>query len=1076
LFLHGSTPPAMQLEQGKNVVTNQLRHNPMNTRTSVRLLSAVGAILLSFHASGALPDGLVAYWPLNSSPDGTTTPDMTPNGNTLTLNGSTLPTFVPGQFGNAIQLNGVDQYLSLTYTVGTDTGLPIYNAGYYTVCLWVRDNKYSSGTNQLNRTVFSEASTVNNNALLQLRTDWNGTASARTNLFAALLDDDGGTTFFGNQTFGDLGKTTGNPSVPFDGSWHHVAWVDSNGVARVYIDGVLDPKIFHTKILEPVNGNAGTMTLNTLALGAVLKAAGASSFFAGQLDDVAVWARTLSKAEIDQVRTTGIPTPISTALPSIVNQPVGNTSLVTNDNWSLKAFALGTHPISYQWCSNGVPLVDDGINVGGSTNQILSLTNLPAGYSGNYTVVITNLYGSYTSSPAAVLVNTVTPQAPNLTNSQIAYWPLDTIQGGTTPDVVGGYDMFVNNTGSGLISTTGGKFSSAMNFTGGNSCLVRIFSPGDRLPLYQYPEFTMAMWVNAPTPASNPGGTGMRFMTMGNSASTAPWLSLANVDTTAQDTLNASLATMRVFSRSDNNQNNAVNGVGVTTLPIFDGTWHHITYVQRVVGGELPVLQGLVYIDGVLNPMITVCSPRLPTTAQIMAIGGSVRNTTTTLGTSGTRAAMIGSMDDVAVWNRALTPLEIYMLTTNTVPPAPSTLPALAVTSFKADFAETVNGDSAVLRWIISGSPLSVKINGTDVTSLTTNGIGNMAISSVTATTNFTLIASRAGTSVTNTTGIAAVNGISAGWHVLDDFQTYAVGPLVNPYWADLNSGSQVVSVGGKNMLDTTATAAAQGQVAVLPLSSFTLAQGQTRTIFARIYVADDPGAATFQNTIGVTDKAMKDARDTGLDTGPVARISTDAGGQLALGGNNDVGATTTLYPVKLDYQQVYNLWIDVTNGTFYTNLVAGTTNAGDIYSIWMQRLGTSNRQLIVSNFWTDRDLQPDFLGGGDNPVNLTELILGTANSSGSVYFTDIYLSSSGYNSTVPVAWSGSTPPALSQPNLTADFKSTPGTVNFTWDVGALMSAPAVPGPWSVVPDSIGFSYSVLIDPTVPQRYFRVQR
>src|SRR5262245_48629485 len=215
----------------------------MKTRTSVRLLSAVSVMILSFHASAALQDGLVAYWPLNSSPDGVTTPDMTSNSNHLTLNGAILPTFVSGQVGNAVQLNGVDQYLSTIYTLGTDNGLPIYNSGYYTICLWVRDNKYSSGTNQVGKTVFAEASTANANALLQLRTDWNGTASARTNLFSALLDDDGGTVFFGNQTYGDLGKTTGNPSVPFDGSWHHVAWVDSNGVARVYIDGVLDPKI-----------------------------------------------------------------------------------------------------------------------------------------------------------------------------------------------------------------------------------------------------------------------------------------------------------------------------------------------------------------------------------------------------------------------------------------------------------------------------------------------------------------------------------------------------------------------------------------------------------------------------------------------------------------------------------------------------------------------------------------------------------------------------------------------------------------------------------------------------------------
>jgi hypothetical protein len=672
-----------------------------------------------------------------------------------------------------------------------------------------------------------------------------------------------------------------------------------------------------------------------------------------------------------------------------------------------------------------------------------------------------------------VLVNTAAPQAPNLTNGQVAYWPLDLIQGGTTPDIVGGYDMFVNNNVAGAIYVTNaGKWNNAIEFSGGNSCLVRIFSPGDALPLEQYPEFTIALWVNA-IPQS-PGASGMRFFTMGNTASTAPWLSLANVDAVTQDTLHSSLGSMRAFFRNDNNANSAVAGVGVSTMPIYDTNWHQVTYVQKVVGGASPVLQGLVYIDGTNDPMIIACSPRLPVTAQIMAIGGSVRNTATALGTSGTRAAMIGGVDDVAVWKRALTPLEIYMLTTNTVPPGPSTLPALVINSFKADFAETVSGDSATLRWTISGSPLSVTINNADVTSLTTNGLGSLVINNITATTNFTLIATRAGTSVTNLTGVAAVTGIAAGWHILDDFQTYPVGPLINPYWVDLNNGSTVVNVSGKNMLNPGAPGSALGQVAVLPLNSLSINQGQARTLFARIYVNTDPAGATFQNRFGVTEKGMKDARDTVLDTGPVARIYTDTGGQLALGAFEGTNGPLNLFPLKLDFQQVYNLWIDVTNAPFTA------TNSGDIFSVWIQRLGVPGRTLVVTNYPSDRDLLPDFLGGGDNPLNLTEFIVGNASASGTVYFSDAYISTSGYNSTLPVAWTGPTPPALPEPNFTAvtDTTSFPGQIllNLSWDAGSLWSAPTVVGPWTLVPDSVGFSYVVTIDPATPQRYFRIQR
>src|SRR6185436_14478916 len=117
----------------------------------------------------------------------------------------------------------------------------------------------------------------------------------------------------------------------------------------------------------------------------------------------------LSLTEINLYRSNGIAGPFLVTAPAITNHPVGNTNLVATDTWSLKAYGLGTHPLSFQWYSNGVALVDGG-EVIGATNQILTLTNLPAGYSGIYTVTITNTAGSVTSSGANVLVSTVTPQ------------------------------------------------------------------------------------------------------------------------------------------------------------------------------------------------------------------------------------------------------------------------------------------------------------------------------------------------------------------------------------------------------------------------------------------------------------------------------------------------------------------------------------------------------------------------------------------------------------------------------------------------------------------------------------------
>ena len=76
---------------------------------------------------------------------------------------------------------------------------------------------------------------------------------------------------------------------PFDDTWHHIAWVDENGGARLYIDGLLDGGDF--------NYTRGTMALDTTSIGGILRAA-PSHFFTGQIDDVQIYNRALADVEI----------------------------------------------------------------------------------------------------------------------------------------------------------------------------------------------------------------------------------------------------------------------------------------------------------------------------------------------------------------------------------------------------------------------------------------------------------------------------------------------------------------------------------------------------------------------------------------------------------------------------------------------------------------------------------------------------------------------------------------------------------------------------------------------------------
>lgn len=173
---------------------------------------------------------------------------------------------------NALEFDGSDDYIQLTQ----NSGLPIYNNGTnnaYTVCMWVKGNA------QNDKRVFSEGRSSSNNPLFAIGTNTSGKVRMyiRNNSNSELL-------------------TTTSANTVFDGNWHHIAWVDNDGSATLYVDGVVDGNDF--------NYTRGTLTLDRSAIGAVLRASPAS-FFSGQIDEVSLWnvARTQSEIQDDMHRT-----------------------------------------------------------------------------------------------------------------------------------------------------------------------------------------------------------------------------------------------------------------------------------------------------------------------------------------------------------------------------------------------------------------------------------------------------------------------------------------------------------------------------------------------------------------------------------------------------------------------------------------------------------------------------------------------------------------------------------------------------------------------------------------------------
>jgi hypothetical protein len=133
--------------------------------------------------------------------------------------------------------------------------------------------------------------------------------------------------------------------------------------------------------------------------------AGPSNYFNGLIDEVAVWHRALSPGELASLFATGIG--VSGLPPQVTAQPTSKT-LYVGRPFTLSVTVLGSSPLVYQWRTNGVALPNGG-TVSGATGPNLSISAVSNLNVGTYDCVITNSYGSITSSVASLNVIVPTP-------------------------------------------------------------------------------------------------------------------------------------------------------------------------------------------------------------------------------------------------------------------------------------------------------------------------------------------------------------------------------------------------------------------------------------------------------------------------------------------------------------------------------------------------------------------------------------------------------------------------------------------------------------------------------------------
>jgi len=213
------------------------------------------------------PDGTgLVVWYRFDETSGTTATDSSGNGYHATLvNG---PTWVAGRSGNAVNLDGSDDYVSLPAGV-------VSNLGDFTIATWVRLDTTGSWRRVFD---FGTGTTVN-----MFLTPQSGSGTVR---FAITT---GG--------WSAEQRVNGSAALP-TGSWVHVAVTRLGNVGTLYVNGA-------------VVGTNSSLTLSPSSLGNTNQnwlgrsQYAADGYLDGQLDDFRIYNRALSATEISSLASGG---------------------------------------------------------------------------------------------------------------------------------------------------------------------------------------------------------------------------------------------------------------------------------------------------------------------------------------------------------------------------------------------------------------------------------------------------------------------------------------------------------------------------------------------------------------------------------------------------------------------------------------------------------------------------------------------------------------------------------------------------------------------------------------------------
>ena len=195
--------------------------------------------------------------------------------------------------------------------------------------------------------------------------------------------------------------------------------------------------------------------------------------FAGLIDDVRIYNRALSDAEVAALYASEVPRP-----PQITAQPVGvTTNLGGTVSLSVTAIQNVEGTMSYQW-------LKDGIVLPGATNPVLTVTNVQPSSIGDYQVVVGNALGSVTSSVAKLNIQGIDA---GIWRGLVGYYPFN---GNANDESANGNDGGLH--GATPSPDRFGKPNRAYGFSGNNASVIT--AEGNSLPTGSTPR-TFSVWT-----------------------------------------------------------------------------------------------------------------------------------------------------------------------------------------------------------------------------------------------------------------------------------------------------------------------------------------------------------------------------------------------------------------------------------------------------------------------------------------------------------------------------------------------------------------------------------------------------